>query len=124
MRALFVRDIERPLDSLNIGRIKEREKKKKLVELKRAANILITDLKLEPDTLEVHEDIETVSVSFQGIKRTVDDNKHEVIYFIGWDTGKVNTYYVGYEDLFNDETSTSHQETLGECMGKIRWWLS
>jgi len=121
MRAQFVRKTENPLDTLGIGRISERELKKKIGELKSAARILIHDFNLDINTLTQYSD----SISFSGIM-----NKQEVRFWLGYDIGKnsklfgkIKSFYAGYEDLYTNEINSSHNETIGECMNLIKKWL-
>lgn len=126
MRAHFVRGAENPLDSLGIGRVKARNFERLMVQLKQAVKIIIADYNLDPKTMEGHTTEGTVFVSFEGKKETVVGVKHPGIYWLGWDDGHVSGktgFYAGLEDMTSNEVWESHNETLGECMGKLRKFL-
>ena len=126
MRAHFVRGAENPLDSLEVGRVKERNFARIMVQLKQAVKIIIADYNLDPKTMEGNTTKDHVFVSFEGKKETVIGVKHPGIYWLGWDTGEITGktgFYAGVEDMNTNEVWESHNETLGECMNKLRKFL-
>jgi hypothetical protein len=136
MRAHFVRDAENPLDSLSVGRIKARNFERIMVQLKQGVKIIMADYDLDPKTMEGHTAEDKVFVSFEGKDEKVnipdaygDNNigkKNAGTYWLGWDTGEETGktgFYAGLEDLNTAEVWESHNETIGECMNKLRKFL-
>ena len=119
MKAKFIRDIENPIDSLNIGN--ELFRKSNLIE--KEIKLICKEYNLDTNTIkkEINNNEDGIAISFEG---KMPNLLYPYRYFIFYDTIRKH-YWVGYENINNNEMENQiPKNSLEDCVMEIKIFLN
>ena len=123
-----------PKDAMQTGDVEGRRREKIKEELRRAAKILVYDLKVKKESVKENFDnlrLNSIDIQFKGKfqKYPYTQFFRDCVYWLGYNF-ITEEYCVGIEVYKNlpgpvepeDESTVHYFKTIGECMNKIRFW--